>query len=82
MGIKQPADAQARRVGGIRLSSRAVVAGGGRGRGRAVYYDAQLWYPPYFVSDPSFIDWYERWLGQALQGTDATAFGFDNQAYG
>ncbi len=64
---------------GCTYSARLIVSGAARGR--VVYFDTQLWYPPYFVRDLNFLDWYERWLDQALTGTEPYWFGFDNPAY-
>ncbi len=64
---------------GCTYSARLVVSG--EARGRVVYLDAQQWYPPYFVRDLSFIDWYERWLDEAAGGAPPCCFGFDNPAY-
>jgi SMI1 / KNR4 family (SUKH-1) len=64
---------------GCTYSARLIVSG--EARGRIVYLDSQLWYPPYFVSDPNFIDWYERWLENTLSAGQDGWFGFDNPAY-
>jgi hypothetical protein len=64
---------------GCTYSARLIVSG--QARGRVIYLDAQLWYPPYFVKDPSFLDWYERWLEEALEGEPPAWFGFENQDY-
>jgi hypothetical protein len=64
---------------GCTYSARLIVSG--EARGRIVYLDAQLWYPPYFVQDLSFIDWYERWIETALGGEPPGWFGFDNPEY-
>ena len=34
--------------------------------------------PIHFVKDANFLDWYERWLDQALAGEPAGWFGYDN----
>ncbi len=65
---------------GCTYSTRLIVAG--EARGRIVYLDAQGWYPPYFVKDLGFLDWYERWLEIAAVGEPRGAFGFDNPEYG
>ena len=64
---------------GCTYSARLIVSG--EARGRVVYLDAQGWYPPYFVRDRSFMDWYERWLDGAAAGKPIDYFGFDNPAY-
>ncbi len=64
---------------GCTYSSRLIISG--PARGRIVNVDAQGWYPPYFVRDLNFVDWYERWLDQVLLGSDPRWFGFDNAAY-
>lgn len=64
---------------GCTYSSRLIVAG--EARGRIVNLDEQLWNPPYFARDASFLDWYERWLDQVLSGTEPHWFGFDNPDY-
>ena len=64
---------------GCTYSARLIVSG--EARGRVVYLDAQQWYPPYFVRDVSFLDWYERWLEEALGAKEPGYFGFDNPAY-
>ena len=33
---------------------------------------------PYLVRDLNFLDWYERWLDQALGGEPSDWFGYDN----
>lgn len=65
---------------GCTFSARLIVSG--EARGRIVYLDAQQWYPPYFVKDLSFIDWYERWLDDAAVGEPPDYFGFDNPEFG
>jgi hypothetical protein len=65
---------------GCTYSARLIVSG--ESRGRIVYVDVQSWYPPYFVRDANFIDWYERWLDGVLAGATPDWFGFDNPAYG
>lgn len=64
---------------GCTYSAHLVVTG--ESRGRVVYLDAQLWYPPYFVRDLSFLDWYERWLDQTMSGEQPIYFGFDSPEY-
>ncbi len=64
---------------GCTFSARLVVSG--VARGRIVYLDAQGWNPPYFVKDPSFLDWYERWLDTFLTGQPIGWFGLDNPEY-
>ncbi len=64
---------------GCTYSARLIVTGAARGR--IVYLDAQGWYPPYFVKDASFLEWYERWLDNALAGGPDGFFGFDNPLY-
>jgi hypothetical protein len=65
---------------GCTYSARLIVSG--EARGRVVYLDEQGWYPPYFVKDPTFLDWYERWLEEAAAGREPVQFGFDNPGYG
>ena len=62
---------------GCTYGARLIVSG--PARGRVVYQDAQGNYPPYFVKDPSFLDWYERWLEHALAGEGFPAW--DNPSY-
>jgi len=64
---------------GCTFSARLIVTG--EARGRIVYLDSQLWGPPYFVRDLTFLDWYERWLAQVLRGFKSGWFGFDNPRY-
>ncbi len=64
---------------GCTYSAGLIVSG--EARGRIVYFDAQLWYPPYFVRDRSFLDWYERWLDCAVAGKAPDSFGFDNPEF-
>lgn len=46
-------------------------------RGRVVYVDEEGQPPsPYFVGDPHFLAWYERWLDEMLWGYDTAWFGF------
>jgi hypothetical protein len=65
---------------GCTYSARLIVSG--EARGRVVYLDVQEWYPPYFVRDLSFIDWYGRWLNDVAAGKPPDYFGFDNPEYG
>jgi hypothetical protein len=37
--------------------------------------------PVHFVMDANFLDWYERWLDQALTGEPPGWFGYDNPHY-
>ncbi|MFO0951194.1 MAG: HEAT repeat domain-containing protein [Isosphaeraceae bacterium] len=43
--------------------------------GRVVYIDQDLGGSPYFVPDPDFLSWYERWLDELLWGFDGSWFG-------
>lgn len=45
----------------------------GEARGRVVYVGDG---PPYFVWDRSFVDWYERWLDELIEGVSVTQFGY------
>ncbi len=65
---------------GCTYSARLVVSG--ELRGRIVYLDAQLWYPPYLVQDAGFLDGYERWLESVATGAPPDWYGFDNPAFG
>ncbi|MCC6857437.1 MAG: SMI1/KNR4 family protein [Bryobacterales bacterium] len=64
---------------GCTYSARLIVSG--EARGRIVYLDAQLWYPPYFAAGPGFLDWYERWLEEAAAGRPPDWYGFHNSAF-
>jgi hypothetical protein len=44
--------------------------------GRVVYVDLQGSRPPYFVHDPDFLSWYERWLDELLWGYSDFWYGF------
>lgn len=44
-------------------------------RGRVVYIDLQG-QPPYFLREPDFLSWYERWLDETIGGYDLSWFGF------
>jgi hypothetical protein len=45
-------------------------------RGRIVYINADEADTPYFVADPNFLSWYERWEDDLMAGWDCTWFGF------
>jgi hypothetical protein len=47
----------------------------GEYRGRVVYVDLQGSHLPYFVHDPDFLSWYERWLDELLWGYDDFWYG-------
>jgi hypothetical protein len=64
---------------GCTYAARLIVTG--EGRGRIIYIDVQGWYPPYFVKDPNFLAWYERWLEGVLSAPRVAWFGFDNPDY-
>lgn len=64
---------------GCTFVARLIVTGASRGR--VFNLDAHCTRPPHFAKDASFIDWYERWLEQALAGEPALWFGYDNPAY-
>ena len=64
---------------GCTYSARLIVSG--EARGRIVYLDSQGWYPPYFVRDPNFIEWYQRRLETSVSGGPDGWFGFDNPEY-
>lgn len=61
---------------GCTFVSRLIVTGASRGR--VFDLDASCCKPPHFPKDANFLDWYERWLDQALAGEPAPWFGFDN----
>lgn len=44
--------------------------------GRVIYVDADENAPPYFVREPDFLAWYERWLDELLLGYDQHHFGY------
>ena len=54
----------------------ALLVVTGRYCGRVVYVDIQGNYHPYFVRDPDFLSWYERWLDELLWRYDDFWFGF------
>jgi len=66
---------------GCTFEARLIVTG--PSRGRIVYLDAQAatQHRPFFVKDPSFLDWYERWLDSVLTGQSVPWFGLDNPDY-
>jgi hypothetical protein len=64
---------------GCAFESRLIVTG--TSRGRIFNLDAHCIKPPHFVKDANFIDWYERWLDQALTGEPRPWFGYDNPAH-
>ena len=47
----------------------------GPARGRVVYIDLDG-QPPYFLREPDFLSWYERWLDETISGYDLSWFGF------
>ena len=54
----------------------AVLIITGSCRGRVVYVDLQGNRNSYFVHDPDFLSWYERWLDELLWGYDDFWFGY------
>jgi hypothetical protein len=52
----------------------ALLVVSGPARGRVLYVDLDL-QPPLFVSDLSFLAWYERWLDETLAGMEIVWFG-------
>lgn len=47
----------------------------GSARGRVVYIDIDM-DPPYFLREPNFLSWYERWLDEIDAGYHVTWFGY------
>jgi hypothetical protein len=47
----------------------------GPARGRVVYIDLDG-QPPYFLREPDFLSWYERWLDETIGGYDLHWFGY------
>jgi HEAT repeat protein len=47
----------------------------GPARGRVVYIDIDM-DPPYFLREPDFLSWYERWLDEMDGGYDVGWFGY------
>lgn len=45
-------------------------------RSRVVYVDLDRCQTPYFVHNPDFLSWYERWLDELLWGYKDDEFGF------
>ena len=63
-------------------AQRAVNVSGRKSRGGPVAFGAQQGpFPLYFVKDANFINWYERWVDQALAGKPDNWFGYDNPDY-
>jgi HEAT repeat protein len=44
--------------------------------GRVVYIDEEFIRTPFFPYEETFLDWYERWLDEVIQGYDVTDFGY------
>lgn len=53
----------------------ALLVVSGEHRGRIVYIDLDGSGSPYFVDNPDFMSWYERWLDELLAGYDTDWFG-------
>lgn len=48
----------------------ALLVVSGSARGRVVYIDQEGQQPPYFLREPDFLSWYERWLDETIGGYD------------
>jgi hypothetical protein len=59
---------------GCTYCSLLVVSG--EYRGRVINVDLERHTAPYFVHNPGFLSWYERWLDELLWGYEGSWFGF------
>ncbi|MEV0404920.1 HEAT repeat domain-containing protein [Actinoallomurus sp. NPDC050550] len=64
---------------GCTYASLLVVTGSARGRVVDIDLDLQ---PPFFPGDADFLDWYERWLTEIIDGVDSTEWGFSTSLPG
>ncbi|KAB8141201.1 hypothetical protein F8S13_20595 [Chloroflexia bacterium SDU3-3] len=59
---------------GCTFETQLIVAG--PYAGRVIYVDADEHAPPYFVREPDFLAWYERWLDELMLGYNQLQFGY------